>query len=172
MKEGCRTNVESHTSTEKRHNSRMLIILLCLFLAVAIGVIIWLLTAGKAAGMPGTDNGNKPSGLVVPERQEMIQVTAYEALELKADTLQQDVRLSTISDNQCITVMSLVLEDCTELWQSGELYPGQIVLSMTLSQPLPAGEYPNTILRYQHFTLDEEKTPLNSAETLLTLKVK
>ena len=101
----------------------------------------------------------------------MIQVTAYESLELKADTLQQDVHLSTISDNECITVMSLVLADGTELWQSGELYPGQIVLSMTLSQPLSAGEYPNTVLRYQHFTLDEEKTPLNNAETLLTLKV-
>ena len=108
----------------------------------------------------------------MPERQEMIQVTAYEYLELKADSLQQDVHLSTISDNECITVMSLVLEDGTELWRSAELYPGQIVLSMTLSQPLPAGEYPNAVLRYQHFTLDEEKTPLNNAETLLTLKVK
>ena len=171
VKEGCRTNVESHISTEKRQNSRILIILLCILLAAAIGVIIWLITSGKVSVISGADNGSKHGGLVVPERQEMIQVTAYEYLELKADSLQQDVHLSTISDNECITVMSLVLEDGTELWQSGELYPGQIVLSMTLSQPLPAGEYPNTVLRYQHFTLDEEKTPLNNAETLLTLKV-
>ena len=108
----------------------------------------------------------------MPERQEMIRVTAYESLELKADTLQQDVHLSTISDNECITVMSLTLADGTELWRSGELYPGQIVLSMTFDQPLAAGEYPDTVLRYQHFALDEEKTPLNNAETLLTLKVK
>ena len=171
MKEGCKPNVESHTSTKKRQNSRILIILLCIFLAAAIGVIIWLITSGKATGISGTDNESKQGGLVVPERQEVIRVTAYESLELKANTLQQDVHLPTISDNECITVMSLVLEDGTELWQSAELYPGQIVLSMTLSEPLPAGEYPNTVLRYQHFTLDEEKTPLNNAETLLTLKV-
>lgn len=165
--------MELQTSKEKRQskqdNSKKLLIILCIFLVIAIGVIIWLLTS---KGVPGANTGDKQSGLVVPEQQEMIQVTAYESLELKADTLQQEVRLSTISDNECITVMSLVLEDGTELWQSGELYPGQIVLSMTLSQPLPAGEYPNTVLRYQHFTLDEEKTPLNSAETILTLKVK
>lgn len=167
--------MELHTSKEnqknKHDNSKKLLIILCIFLVIAIGVIIWLITSGKAPFLSDSDTGDKQSGLVVPERQEMIQVTAYESLELKADTLQQDVHLSTISDNECITVMSLVLADGTELWQSGELYPGQIVLSMTLSQPLSAGEYPNTVLRYQHFTLDEEKTPLNNAETLLTLKV-
>ena len=165
--------MELHTPKEKRQskqdNSKKLLIILCIFLVIAIGVIIWLITS---KGVPGANTGDKQSGLAVPEQQEMIQVTAYESLELKADTLQQEVRLSTISDNECITVMSLVLEDGTELWRSAELYPGQIVLSMTLSQPLPAGEYPNTVLRYQHFTLDEEKTPLNNAETLLTLKVK
>lgn len=165
--------MELHTPKENRQSkhdsSKKLLIILCIFLVIAIGVIIWLITS---KGVPGANTGDKQSGLVVPEQQEMIQVTAYESLELKADTLQQDVHLSTISDNECITVMSLVLEDGTELWRSGELYPGQIVLSMTLSQPLPAGEYPNTVLRYQHFTLDEEKTPLNNAETLLTLKVK
>ena len=164
--------MESHTSTKKRQNSRILIILLCILLAAAIGVIIWLITSGKISVISGADNGNKQGGLVVPERQEMIQVTAYESLELKADTLQQDVHLSTISDNECITVMSLVLADGTELWQSGELYPGQIVLSITLSQPLSAGEYPDTVLRYQHFALDKEKTRLNNADTLLILKVK
>lgn len=164
--------MESHTEKKKNHNSKILIIILCAFLAVAIGIIIWLLRSGKAPAASETDGGSKQAGLVVPERQEMIRVTAYESLELKADTLQQDVHLSTISDNECITVMSLTLEDGTELWQSAELYPGQIVLSMTLEQPLAAGEYPNTALRYQHFTLDEEKTPLNNAETLLTLKVK
>ena len=117
--------MESHTEKKKNHNSKILIIILCAFLAVAIGIIIWLLRSGKAPAASETDGGSKQAGLVVPERQEMIRVTAYESLELKADTLQQDVHLSTISDNECITVMSLMLEDGTELWQSAELYPGQ-----------------------------------------------
>ena len=63
------------------------------------------------------------------------------------------------------------LEDGTVLWKSEELLPGQVVRSITLNQPLSAGEYENAVLSYQHWTYDQEKKQLNGAETLVTLTV-
>ena len=41
-----------------------------------------------------------------------------------------------------------------------------------LNQPLEKGNYPNAVLQYSCFKMDSEKTPLNRAETKLTLRVK
>ena len=111
------------------------------------------------------------TGLVVPERPEMIDITAYESLNLKADTPEQSVRFDNPLQNNCWLVITLSLEDGTVLWKSEELQPGQVVRSITMDRTLEAGEYENAILSYQHWTYDEEKLPLNGAETLVTLKV-
>ncbi len=154
--------------------SRILIVCLILLLAAAVGVIIWQASKPPGSSEPESTIQTSPSapgGLVVPERPEMLDVTAYESIKLKADTLEQSVRFENPVQNNCWLVITLSLEDGTVLWKSEELLPGQVVRSITLNQPLAAGEYENAVLSYQHWTHDDEKLPLNGAETLVTLKV-
>lgn len=154
--------------------SKILTVSLVVLLVIAIGVIVWLfLEKENSILQPVTttsvQTGN--GGLVVPERPEMIDVTAYESIALKADTPEQSVRFENPPQNNCWLVITLSLEDGTVLWKSEELQPGQVVRSITMDRTLEAGEYENAILSYQHWTYDDEKLPLNGAETLVTLKV-
>lgn len=170
----------AHRSKRKHQavSQRIVIICLVLLLLVAAGVIVWLVTRNNSKPEPGQEqkstaqasqSGN--GGLVVPERPEMIDITAYESLELKANTLEQSVRFDNPLENNCWLVITLSLEDGTVLWRSEELQPGQVVRSITMDRTLEAGEYENAVLSYQHWTYDKEKLPLNGAETLVTLKV-
>ena len=154
--------------------AKSLIACLVLLLVAAVGIIIWQASKNGGNSAPEATAQAPPAehgGLVVPERPEMIDITAYESLELKADTLEQSVRFDNPLQNNCWLVITLSLEDCTVLWKSEELQPGQVVRSITLNQTLSAGEYESAILSYQHWTYDAEKEPLNGAETIVTLKV-
>ena len=176
-------NHEAPGSHRRRRNrigsgQKILIICLVLLLIAAMGVIVWLVS--KSGSGPGNNpepegaaqtSTSDPGGLVVPERPEMIDITAYESLELKADTLEQSVRFDNPLQNNCWLVITLSLEDGAVLWKSDELQPGQVVRSITLNQSFAAGEYENAILSYQHWTYDAEKKPLNGAETIVKLKV-
>lgn len=107
----------------------------------------------------------------VPERPEMVDIEAYESLMLKADTLEQSVRFDNLIQNNCWLGITLVRGDGTELWKSQELMPGQVLRSITLNEPLASGEYNGAFLRYQHWTYDEKKEPINGAEVLVKLIV-
>ena len=63
------------------------------------------------------------------------------------------------------------LEDGTELYKSELLKPGYGVTEIPLTQTLTAGEY-TAVVYYQCVTLDENETPLNSAESEFKLIVK
>ena len=167
---------QSGKTGRKQHINRAEILILCLalLLIAAIGVIVFLVTRSSSGSDAKTQvhtAQSKSSGLVVPERPEMIDITAYESLNLKADTPEQSVRFDNPLQNNCWLVITLSLEDGTVLWKSEELQPGQVVRSITMNRTLEAGEYENAVLSYQHWTYDEEKLPLNGAETLVTLKV-
>lgn len=172
--------METKNSAENSRNKKVIIVLVCLVvvLIAVIGVLLW------QKSKPDSDKGNTDSvqtttqstqsdsgGLVVPERPEMLDITAYETIKLKADTLEQSLRLENPLDNNCWLVITLSLEDGTELWRSEELIPGQVVRSITLNKTLSAGEYPNAVLAYKHWTYDDKKEPLNGAETLVKLEV-
>lgn len=168
----------THKRKRKRQagTQRVVIICLVLLLIVAAGVIVLLVTRNNSKPEPEPESivqtsQQENSGLVVPERPEMLDVTAYETIKLKADTLKQSVRFENPVQNNCWLVITLSLEDGTVLWKSEELLPGQVVRSITLNQPLSAGEYENAVLSYQHWTYDQEKKQLNGAETLVTLTV-
>ena len=168
--------METKNNAENSRNQKVIIVLVCLvaLLIVVIGALLW------QKSQPGSNQGGSDNvqtmqadigGLVVPERPEMLDVTAYEAIKLKADTAEQSVRLENPLENNCWLVITLSLEDGTELWRSEELQPGQVVRSITLNQTLSAGEYANCILGYRHWTYDDKKEPLNGAETLVKLVV-
>ena len=74
--------------------------------------------------------------------------------------------------NCCFFQISLYLEDGTLLWQSELIEPGKTSKPMVLTKTLDKGMYPNAILRYSCYRMDETLAPLNGAETKLTLWVK
>ena len=74
--------------------------------------------------------------------------------------------------NCCYFQIALYLEDGTLLWQSELIEPGTTSKPIVLTKALDKGMYPNAILRYSCYRMDEDLTPLNGAETKLTLWVK
>lgn len=103
---------------------------------------------------------------------EQIAIPGYEVLELRAGTKKQSLSLSNPAENNCYFQISLYLENDTLLWRSELIKPGGTSRPMTLTRPLQAGSYPGARLEYACFRTDREKTPLNGAETKLTLWVK
>lgn len=101
-----------------------------------------------------------------------IAIPGYETLELKADTLKQNLCLENPKENNCYFVISLILEDGTELWKSEYIKPNETTKPIKLNKKLQAGAYTNSTLKYSCYSLDKEKTSLNGAELKVTLWVK
>lgn len=72
--------------------------------------------------------------------------------------------------NKCGFYATLKLEDGTILYKSELLKPGYGLTEIPLSQTLEKGEY-TAIVLYECVNLDEEQTPLNSAESEFVLIV-
>ncbi len=108
----------------------------------------------------------------VKKNEGSISIPGYEMLELKADSKQQTIALPNPPQNNCYFEISLYLEDGTLLWKSDLIEPGEASKPVVLTKELPKGYYPKSILRYACFAMDEDRTPLNGAETKVTLWVK
>ncbi len=101
-----------------------------------------------------------------------IDLPGYGALNFKADTTEQTVRLPNPAQNFCYIQITLLLEDGTVLWKSDLIAPGEESEPIIFTRPLAVGEYKNSVLQYECFRMDEALTPLNGATANLTLKVK
>ena len=112
-----------------------------------------------------------PQSEHVEKNHDSIAIPGYEGIALKADTKQQAVGLPNPPQNTCYFKITLTLEDGTVLWQSDLVEPGEVSEPIKLKQPLKKGTYPNSLLRYECFTMDGNLSPLNSAATKLTLRV-
>lgn len=109
------------------------------------------------------DNNQSANSIAIP---------GYEAITLEANTKKQSIALQNPSHNNCLFKITLILEDGTVLWVSDYVKPGEISNNIKLSKELEPGTYPNSILKYECFTMDGSLSPLNGAETKLTLWVK
>ena len=154
---------------EKKKQRRPLpIILLPVCALVLLAVILLLHTCGKtqdplAPSEAAASTEKNPDSIAIP---------GYEALELKAGSKKQSLALPNPEQNMCYFEITLYLEDGTLLWQSELIEPGEISKPMTLTQELEKGTYPNALLRYACYRMDEARTPLNGAEMKVTLWVK
>ena len=108
----------------------------------------------------------------VEKNPDSIAIPGYEMLELKADSKQQSLCLPNPPQNCCYFQIALYLEDGTLLWESELIEPGTTSKPIVLSMALDKGMYPNAIMRYSCYRMDKERSPLNGAETKLTLWVK
>ena len=158
--------------TYKQKNRRLkrawLIILLIIIAAVVALTVCFVLNNAEK------NNPNEAAvsaGTEIEKNEDIISIPGYEGLTLKADTCIQELALNNPPQNTCYFVITLYLEDGTELWKSEMIEAGGVSKAMILNKELPAGNYP-ALLKYECFRMDDNKTPLNGAEMKLTLRVK
>lgn len=141
-----------------------------LLIAVAtVAVLLLILDLKSCGNMPGSNSDNTAT---VEKNPDSIAIPGYEMLELKAGSKEQSLRLSNPPQNCCYFLISLCLEDGTLLWRSELIEPGKTSQPILLTMALEKGMYPNAVLRYSCFSQDEDMSPLNGAETKVTLWVK
>lgn len=99
-----------------------------------------------------------------------IEIPGYQSIPLAADSTQVTVDFRNPGQNRCYFVITLALEDGTQLYRSQLIPPGKGVQSITLNQPLPAGEHAASV-RYEAYTMDDQ-TPLNGADIKVKLLAK
>lgn len=112
----------------------------------------------------GLEDESKPKG-------KGIQIPGYATAEMNEGDMSLKLSVGNPKDNECGFYASLVLEDGTVLYESELLKPGYGLTELPLSQTLKKGEY-TAMVHYKCVTLDEEETPLNSAESEFKLIVK
>lgn len=151
-------------SRRKNKNTGNIIFILVVLLLVAIGIGIWLFLFN------GTEIA-EPTASAIQITENSIAIPGYEGLTLKADSKNQDVSLKNPETNPCYFVITLYLEDGTVLWKSEMIKAGSASKPIKLNRELSAGSY-KAKLKYECFRMDENKTPLNGAETKITLRVK
>ena len=140
----------------------------CLAIIACVFSIILLVNRNT---LPSQDNVNSSEETYVQKNPDSIAIPGYEVLEFNADKKTQALRLSNPTQNVCYFQISLYLEDNTLLWRSELIEPGKTSEPIHLIETLKKGTYNNAILKYDCFKMDGT-TPLNGAETKLTLWVK
>ena len=147
-----------------------------LIFTIIILVILLVLTASLVFLLKRTNKAND-SMIYLPETAKIeknsgsISIPGYESLTFMADTLDQNIQLKNPSQNNCYFIISLLLDDGTMLWKSDLVAPGDLSDPIVFSQALEKGTYPNSVISYSCFSMDD-MSPLNSANTKLTLRVK
>lgn len=99
-----------------------------------------------------------------------IQIPGYGTAKMKSGDTSLHLSIGNPKANKCGFYATLKLEDGTILYKSELLKPGYGLTEIPLSQTLEKGEY-TAIVLYECVNLDEEQTPLNSAESEFVLIV-
>lgn len=156
---------------ESQKNQKPVIVLLTV--AVVLLAAILVLTVNR----PQKQQAKLPNGEVIQQtgpvekKPDSIAIPGYEGINLKADSKEQEIGFPNPAQNTCYFQISLILEDGTTLWQSELVKPGEISESITLNEPLAAGVYPNSLLKFDCYTMDGNMRSLNGAATKMTIHV-
>lgn len=154
-----------------------IIIILLVIAVCAIGYAVYQHYTEKKPeqtnGVVGKVYDNWDTGIEQEPQKERpgIQIPGYSKAVMKEGDTSLVLSVGNPKENNCGFYATLKLEDGTELYKSELLKPGCGLTEIPLSQTLKAGEY-TAIVYYKCVTLDEEETPLNSAESEFILIVK
>lgn len=151
----------------EKYGFKLVLVLSCC-LAVLLVIAAWM----HIKDVPGISKSENTTTPIVEKDPDSIAVPGYELLELQAGSKQQSLCLPNPEQNMCYFQISLYLEDGTLLWKSELIGPGQASEPIVLTKALVKGIYPNALLLYSCYRMDEALSPLNSAETKVTLRVK
>ena len=141
--------------------------------AAVIALLLFLILKRCSGAMPPNAGNTAINNCATVEKNpDSIAIPGYEMLEMKAGSKEQSLCMPNPPQNCCYFQITIYLEDGTLLWQSELIEPGTNSKPMVLSKALEKGMYPNAILRYSCYRMDESLAPLNGAETKLTLWLK
>lgn len=172
--------VKKEEKEQKRKAVLIIIILIAIAAAVTAGIIIGRNNGAdnyiSQAKKPDLDEdavnwqgertqqkkGSASSGIAIP---------GYKSIRLKAGQTEQNVNLFNPESNDCYFVMSLILPNGTRIWQSKMIPPGKGLYEITLDQTVPAGNYEDSVLKYECYKMDDDLTKLNGGEVKLVLEV-
>ena len=152
---------------ETKQKPSALTMVLLVLLAVAAVVIVALLLRKPQVVTVGPKI--ETQGEVV-KSETVVALPGYGGMNFKANTKEQNVNVPNPPENTCLVKISLILSDGTVLWESEDVQPGYYSTPIVLTKALEAGEY-EARLKYDCFTADGSRTPLNGAESALTLHV-
>lgn len=166
--------------TKEKSNKKLLIIIIAILVIAALavgGVVVYnSFFAEKPTpsnGVVGKISDGWDTGIedeTAPQSQG-IQIPGYSTAEMKAGDESLILSIGNPKANKCGFYATLKLEDGTVLYESELIKPGYGLTEVPLSQTLKSGEY-TAMAVYKCVTLDEEETPLNSAESEFKLIVK
>ncbi len=166
--------------TKEKSNKKLFIIIIAILVIAALtvgGVVVYnSFFAEKPAPSNGVvgkisdcwDTGIEDEPAV---QSAGIQIPGYSTAEMKAGDESLVLSIGNPKANKCGFYATLKLEDGTVLYESELIKPGYGLTEVPLNQTLDAGEYTAMVV-YKCVTLDEEETPLNSAESEFKLIVK
>jgi len=108
-------------------------------------------------------------GYEVESQSGSIAIPGFDKLRLRADSYEQTPGFFNPESNTCYFVIQIKLADGTVIYESGLLAPGKAIYSMKLSQTVPEGTYPASVVYscYSVATMEEQ----NGAEVKITLEV-
>jgi hypothetical protein len=149
-------------------------------LAVAATVVVAMIAGGVVLGVTlGNRSGFNDSPVdyewVLPEgvqtNENQIVLPGYDKMTFPARKSRVDVVLPNPKENPCYFQYKLILEEtgevlCTTTW----IPPGQAVLQIELSRPLPKGEYA-LIIAIDTISVADGRTPMNGGEQRVLLTV-
>lgn len=170
-------SMQENTEKSRKKFIILIIIIAVAVIAAAATLLIWQVILKNDEEM--TDGVS--AGEVVPWDIEIdvdedtagawgsIQIPGYESMTFAAGETVQTVDIGNPASNSCYFVITIRLEDGTQLFQSGYLEPGQGYTSIELTQSLEAGEY-IAVIQYECYSL-EDKSALNGASSEFRLFV-
>lgn len=167
--------------SKKKSKKKILIIIILIILIVALlivgGVVVYNNFFAEqptaSTGVVGKISDDWDTGLAdeTAPKSAGIQIPGYGTAEMKSGDTDLHLSIGNPKTNECGFYVTLKLKDGTVLYKSELLEPGYGLTDVPLSQTLEAGEY-TAIVLYECVTLDEEHTPLNSAESEFVLIVR
>lgn len=156
---------------EAQRDRKAVIVLLIVVVLLLAAVIV------LVANRPQKRQAKLPNGEEIQQfgpvekKSDSIAIPGYEGITLKADSKEQEIGFPNPAQNTCYFQITLMLADGTTLWQSELVKPGEISEPITLNEPLAAGVYPNSLLKFDCYTMDGNMRSLNGAATKMTIHV-
>ena len=170
--------MKEKSATDKKSKKKGIIIVAAVVILIAAAVLtLWLCgvftpKSEPANGVVGRISDGWDPGIEEPASSKSgTQIPGYSSAEMNAGDTSLTLSIGNPKDNKVGFYASLVLEDGTVLYESPLLEPGQGLTEIPLTETLEKGTYTAKVV-YRCVALDEEHTPLNSAESGFTLIVK
>lgn len=158
---------------------RIMIICACIIVLLA-GILIFVLIKKEP---PRTDTGHASAMVIDPDAEEWevpqnssggvtggIEVPGYGDIVFTPGQKIQKLQVGNPPSNNCYFIISIAVDAGREIYRSGLIKPGSAITEIELSDTLAPGEY-KAEMRYECYTLDEEKKPLNSTVVGFTIRV-